>query len=108
MRPLRAEDVGQPRSASHRCQRLFKERPGKSTSANDAAERAAVELAMQRNRKRTALIRDLPIAHRFPSGNAVYPPASQHGVFEAVFAQEIAQLRARKDAQLRHASIQAL
>jgi len=28
--------------------------------------------------------------------------------FEAVFAQEIAQLRARKDAQLRHASLQVL
>ncbi len=27
---------------------------------------------------------------------------------EAVFAQEIAQLRARKDAQLRHASLQVL
>ena len=31
---------------------LFEERPGQSTLTNDAAERAAVELAMERNGKR--------------------------------------------------------
>jgi hypothetical protein len=63
---------------------------------NDAAERAAVELAMQGNGKR-----NLPAPHY--DVTAALPHA-----LEAVFAQEIAQLRARKDAQLRHASHQAL
>jgi hypothetical protein len=54
--------------------RSFEERPGKSALTNECAQRAAVELAMQRNRKRN-------LAATHEDVTAALPRA-----FEAVFA----------------------
>jgi hypothetical protein len=62
----------------------------------EGAEGGSQKSVMQRNRRRN-------LAATHDDVTAALPHT-----FEAVFAKEIAQLRARKDTQPRHASLQAL
>ena len=76
--------------------RSFEERARKSALPNNSAKCAAIKFAVQRHGKG-----DLAASHYDVT-------AALPHTFEAVGNEQIAQLRAREEAQLRHASLRVL